>query len=115
MPTENIVDCLALHKRSKNYPFGDRIPRTVKMFTTVTADPMPGMASALLQGDGPICHEGQIFPVWTNSHGAVAVVLPDGKHLGLRPSEFEVDTWHDLAPAPAAPGVTLQADRANRL
>lgn len=115
MPTENRIDCPALHKRSNSYPFGDRVPRTVKMFTTVVADPMPGIASALLQGDGPICPEGQIFPAWTNSHGAVAAVLPDGKHLGLRPSEFEVDTWHDLSPAPAASGVTLQAARANRV
>jgi hypothetical protein len=115
MPTENRIDCPALHKRSKSYPFGDRVPRTVKMFTPVVADPMPGIASALLQGDGPICPEGKIFTVWTNSHGAVAAVLPDGRRLGLRPSEFEVDTWHDLAPAPPAPGVTLQADRANRL
>ncbi|WP_458368748.1 DUF4406 domain-containing protein [Pseudomonas mandelii] len=115
MPTETRIDCPALHKRSNSYPFGERVPRTVRMFTTVAADPMPGIASALLQGDGPICPEGQIFPVWTNSHGAVAAVLPDGRRLGLRPAEFEVDTWHDLAPAPAASGVTLQADRANRL
>jgi hypothetical protein len=94
MPTENRIDCPALHKRSKSYPFGDRVPRTVKMFTTVVADPMPGIASGLLQGDGPICPEGKIFPAWTNSHGAVAAVLPDGKRLGLRPDEFEVDTWH---------------------
>ncbi|RON88472.1 DUF4406 domain-containing protein [Pseudomonas fluorescens] len=115
MPTENTIDCPALHKRSKSYPFGDRVPRTVKMFTTVTADPMPGVASALLQGDAPICREGEIFSVWTNSHGAVAAVLPNGKHLGLRPAEFEVDTWHDLSPAPASAGLTLAVDRANRL
>ena len=115
MPTENRIDCPALHKRSKSYPFGDRVPRTVKMFTTVVADPMPGIASALLRGDGPICREGQIVPVWTNSHGAVAAVLPDGRRLGLRPAEFEVDTWHELSAAPAAPGVTLGAARANRL
>ncbi|MBS4077273.1 DUF4406 domain-containing protein [Pseudomonas sp. MBT-4] len=41
--------------------------------------------------------------------------MPDGRHLGLRPGEFEVYTWHDLAPAPAASGVTLATDRANRL
>ena len=104
MPTENRIDCPALHKRSKSYPFGDRVPRTVRMFTTVVADPIPGTAWSLVKGDAPICPEGQIFPAWTNSHGAVAAVLPDGKHLGLRPAEFEVDTWHDLAPAPAASG-----------
>lgn len=115
MPTETRIDCPALHKRSNSYPFGDRVPRTVRMFTTVTADPMPGIASALLQGDAPICPEGKIFPAWTNSHGAVAAVLPNGKRLGLRPAEFEVDTWHDMYQTPAAYGVTLAASRANRL
>jgi hypothetical protein len=115
MPTENRIDCPALHKRSKSYPFGERVPRTVRMLKTVTADPMPCIGFAYIKGDVPVATVGQSYLVWTNSHGAVAAVLPNGKHLGLRPAEFEVDTWHNLAPAPAASGVTLQADRANRL
>jgi hypothetical protein len=97
MPTENRIDCPALHKRSNSYPFGDRVPCTVRMLKTVTADPMPVIGFAYIKGDIPICPENQIFPAWTNSHGAVAAVLPNGKHLGLRPAEFEVDTWHDIA------------------
>ena len=97
MPTENRIDCPALHKRSNSYPFGDRVPCTVRMLKTVTADPMPIIGFAYIKGDIPVCRENQIFPAWTNSHGAVAAVLPNGKHLGLRPAEFEVDTWHDFA------------------
>ncbi|ROM84903.1 hypothetical protein BK652_10010 [Pseudomonas brassicacearum] len=115
MPTENRIDCPALRKRSNIYPFGERVPRTVRMLKTVTADPMPGVGLAYIRGDMPVATAGQSYPVWTNSHGAVAAVMPDGKHLGLRPAEFEVDTWHDLSPAPADSGVILAAARANRL
>lgn len=109
MPKEIRINCPALYKRSNSYPFGERVPRTVRMLKTVTADPMPVIGFAYIQGDIPICPENQIFPAWTNSHGAVAAVLPNGKHLGLRPAEFEVDTWHELS------GVTLAESRANRL
>ncbi|WP_246541602.1 DUF4406 domain-containing protein [Pseudomonas rustica] len=115
MPTENSIDCPALHKRSNSYPFGDRVPCTVQMVKTVTADPMPGIGLAYIKGSVPVANENDIYQAWTNSHGAVAAVMPDGRHLGLRPGEFEVYTWHDLAPAPAASGVTLATDRANRL
>lgn len=115
MPTENRIDCPALHKRSNNYPFGDRVPCTVRMVKTVTADPMPGIGLAYIKGSVPVANQNDIYQAWTNSHGAVAAVMPDGRHLGLRPGEFEVYTWHDLAPAPAASGVTLAADRAKRL
>jgi len=97
MPTENRIDCPALHKRSNSYPFGDRVPRTVRMLKTVTADPMPGIGLAYIKGAVPVVKAGQVIPVWTNSHGAVAAVMPNGKHLGLRPAEFEVDSWHDIA------------------
>lgn len=100
MPTENRIDCPALHKRSNSYPFGGRVPRTVRMLKTVTADPMPGIGFAYIKGNVPVAHANQIVQVWTNSHGAVAAVMPDGTHLGLRSAEFEVDTWHDLAPKP---------------
>lgn len=103
MPTENQIDCPALHKRSSSYPFGDRVPRTVRMLKTVTADPMPGIGLACLKGNAPVAKAGQTYPVWTNSHGAVTAVMEDGTRLGLRPAEFEVDCWHDLATAPAAP------------
>lgn len=101
MPTENRIDCPALHKRSNSYPFGDRVPRTVRMVKSVTADPMPGIGLAYIKGTVPLATQNNIYDAWTNSHGAVAAVMPDGRHLGLRPGEFEVYTWHDLSSAPA--------------
>lgn len=115
MPKENRIDCPALHKRSNSYPFGDRVPRTVRMLETVTPDPMPGIGLAYIKGDVPVAKIGRTYLVWTNSHGAVAAVMPDGGHLGLRPAEFEVDSWYGLPPAPAVSGVTLAATRANRV
>lgn len=102
MTTENQIDCPALHKRSSCYPFGDRVPRTVRMLKTVTADPMPGIGLAYIKGDAPVAKAGQIYPVWTNSHGAVTAVMEDGTRLGLRPEEFEVESWRQLATEPAA-------------
>ncbi|MGY2167621.1 hypothetical protein [Pseudomonas gingeri] len=100
MPTENRIDYPALHKRSNGYPFGDRVPRTVRMLKTVTPDPMPGIGLAYIKGSVPIANAGQSYHVWTNSHGAVSAVMPDGERLGLRPAEFGVDTWHELSPSP---------------
>jgi hypothetical protein len=100
MPPENKIDCPALHKRSDSYPFGDRVPRTVRMLKTVTADPMPGIGLAYIKGDAPVAKEGQTYRVWTNSHGAVTAVMGSGVRLGLRPAEFEVDSWHHLAGEP---------------
>lgn len=101
MPTENKIDCPALHKRSESYPFGNQVPRTVRMLKTVTADPMPGIGLAYIKGNAPVAKAGQTYPVWTNSHGAVTAVMEDGTRLGLRPAEFEVESWHHLAAEPA--------------
>lgn len=114
MRKKNKIESPALHKRSNGYPFGDRVPCTVRMVKTVTADPMPGIGLAYIKGTVPVANQNDIYQAWTNSHGAVAAVMPDGRHLGLRPGEFEVYTWYDLKPA-AASGVTLAAARANRL
>ncbi len=38
MIIEPEIDCPALHHRAQGYPFGDRVPRTVRMVKTVTAD-----------------------------------------------------------------------------
>ncbi|WP_233456901.1 hypothetical protein [Pseudomonas monteilii] len=97
MPTENKIDCPAFHKRFGGYPYGDRVPRTVRMLVTVTSDRIPGVDPA----HTPEARAGQTYPAWTNSHGAVVAVMDDGARLGLRPAEFEVDSWHHLAAAPA--------------
>ncbi|MCE5976675.1 hypothetical protein LVS58_07020 [Pseudomonas sp. JR33AA] len=68
---------------------------------TVNADPMPGIGLSYIKGDAPVAKSGQTYPVWTNSHGAVTAVMEDGTRLGLRPAEFEIESWHHLAAAPA--------------
>ncbi|MEW5511960.1 hypothetical protein ABGT16_05005 [Pseudomonas asiatica] len=96
MPDMQSVDCPALHHRDENYPFGNRVPRTVRMVKTVLADPMPVIGYGYITGNVPTAVISQSLPVWTNSYGAVAAIMPDGQRLGLKPDEFEVDTWHDL-------------------
>ncbi|WP_256580173.1 MULTISPECIES: DUF4406 domain-containing protein [unclassified Pseudomonas] len=98
MIIEPEIDCPALHHRAQGYPFGDRVPRTVRMVKTVTADPMPGIGFAYIKGEVPTAVISQTFRVWTNSYGAVSAVMPDGQRLGLKPGEFEVATWHDATP-----------------
>ena len=95
---EPFIDCPALHSRSDGYPFGDRIPRTVRMVKTVTADPMPVLGYSYINGAIPTAVISQTFPAWTNKHGAVSAVMPDGKTLGLKPGEFEIASWHDATP-----------------
>lgn len=97
MPKEKLIDCPALRMRSDSYPFGNRVPRTVRMLRIVTADPMPATGFSYIKGDIPVAPVDEIFKVWTNSHGAVAAVLPNGTRLGLHPEEFEIETWHDLS------------------
>ena len=47
----------------------------------------------MVHGDWPIGHnviaEAGIHDAVENQHGAVAVVLPDGSLLGVKPDEFE--------------------------
>lgn len=95
MTMEPLIDCPALHSRSNGYPFGDRVPRTVRMLKTVTADPMPVLGYTYIKGAVPTAVISQTFPAWTNKHGAVSALMPDGKSLGLKPGEFEVASWHD--------------------
>lgn len=91
------IDCPALHQRREGYPFGHRVPRTVRMLRTTTADPMPIIGFGYIKGEVPRAPQGQEFPAWTNSLGAVSAVMPDGSKLGLRPNEFEVATWFPRA------------------
>ena len=88
-----MIDCPALHARhvDKGYPFGDRVPKTIRM-TRPAATDFPFL---LKQDPVLVATTGQRFPAWTNSYGAVAAVFPDGKKLGVKPDEFEVVEWHD--------------------
>lgn len=98
MTMERQIDCPALLHRAPGYPFGDRVPRTVRMVRTVTADPMPLIGFTYITGAVPTAVISQSFLAWTNSHGAVAAIMSDGQQLGLKPGEFEVSSWHDGSP-----------------
>lgn len=85
------VDCPALHRRNAaHYPFGNRVPKTVRLKTTVKSD----WQVVLVEGRELRAPQGACYPAWTNSYGAVSAVLPDGSKLGLYPREFEIVEWH---------------------
>jgi hypothetical protein len=78
----------ALVSQSEHYPkrWDGKVPKRVKMLMTVSSDiPIPCFLKVL---------SGEIYDVYTNSHGAIAVVFEDGKMLGVKPGEFEVVEWH---------------------
>ena len=91
----DIIDCPALHARHlhKGYPFGDKVPKTVRLKQMVTTDIIPGTAM-FISPKPLVAHDGRTYPAWTNSYGAVCAVFPDGDKLGLKPDEFEVIEWH---------------------
>jgi hypothetical protein len=87
-----VVDCPALKVRhiDQGYPFGDRVPSKIKMRRTVTSD----FPFFLKTDEGAlVAYGGQTYDAWTNSYGAVAAVMPNGKNLGVKPDEFEVIEW----------------------
>lgn len=86
----------AMRKRchDKGYPFGERVPKRVRMMQTVTSDFLPGTTISVADGDPLVAVNRQSFDAWTNSYGAVAVHMPDGRKLGVKPGEFEVVEWH---------------------
>lgn len=89
----DIVDCPALHARhiAKGYPFGDKVPKTVRLKCRVRSD-FPFLNPVV------VAETGITYPAWTNSYGAVAAVFPDGRTLGLKPDEFEIVDWHGSEP-----------------
>lgn len=59
------------------------------MLKTVT----PDHSEFLDINPAPFALAGSVLPSWTNNHGAIAVVLNDGIHLGVKPGEFEIVEW----------------------
>lgn len=80
----------------KGYPFGERVPKRARMTQTVTSDFIPGTTINVADGPMLVAMNSQTFPTWTNSYGAVAVHLPDGRKLGVKTGEFEVVEWHQF-------------------
>lgn len=93
MSENETVDCPALHELAQDYPirFAKRVPKTIVMRQTVVPD-----LGWLLKGDDRriVAIQDCIYKAWTNSHGAVAAVMNNGKMLGVKPDEFQVDSWH---------------------
>lgn len=86
---------MTVRHTDKGYPFGDRVPKRVRMTKTVTSDFIPG--TTINGGDDPlVAINATTFAAWTNSYGAVAVHTPDGRKLGVKPDEFEVVEWHQF-------------------
>ncbi len=89
----NMIDCPALHEQSSHYPrwWNGKVPKRIKTKCMVTADfPM----YLFPENKGLIARQGEEYPCWTNSHGAVSIVFPDGEQLGVKPNEFEIIEWH---------------------
>jgi hypothetical protein len=80
------------HKKPEfDYPkrFEDRVPKKVRMLRAAKTDVLFNLAN----GNEMSAGSGEEYFAWTNKHGAVSAILPDGKKLGLYPSEFEVIEW----------------------
>lgn len=93
----------ALDRQSGHYPpaWRGRVPVRVRMAVEVGPDQPWGHLVALGLVEAPkfVAEEGQEYDAWVNKHGAVAVVLPDGTRLGVRPYEFEVIEWDEATGA----------------
>ncbi len=81
-------DSSALRERGRGYPWGDRVPRRIRLLTAVRAD-LPGPLHS-----PEIALAGQIYEAYCNRYGAVSAILADGSLLGVKPDEFEIVAWH---------------------
>lgn len=87
-------DSPALYQRTPEYPYGDQIPRRIRMRRTVTSATQLEEASALLSARMPtVAIIGMDLPVWTNVDGTVSAVFPDGEKLALNAEDFDVLDW----------------------
>lgn len=86
--TARMHESPACSYRSESYPYGDQLPHKVRMLTTVKSDlPCMTLAETAVQGE--------VYEVYTNSHGALSIYLPSGARLGVKPGEFEIVEWYD--------------------
>lgn len=90
-----LLDCPAMYRREAGYPFGESVPKTVRLLRTIAAGRAQGLILMLRGKQHPVAAVGTILPAWTNSFGAVSVVFPDGERLFVRPYDFEVVEWHE--------------------
>ena len=74
-----------------NY-FG-KVPLRVRLAKTVKPDLMAYKSILDIKDDDVAIKDSECY-VYVNSHGAVIAMLPNGRTLGLLPSEFVVVEWH---------------------
>lgn len=91
----------ALKAKSEHYPrsFGSRTPKTIRMLRDVRPDALCAIADPATAKMRAV--RGAEYPAYTNSHGAICAIFPDGEKLGVKPGEFEVVEWFE------ADGVTV--------
>jgi len=70
--------------------WGGRIPKRIRMLTTVTPDTIPGVPAYQIHDEWMAAVEGNEYPVEINRLGAVTALLPGGRKIGVKPDEFEV-------------------------
>ncbi len=89
---QEVFQSPALKQLSELYPpnrYG-KVPLKIRMCTTVKSD-LP----IFVKGETPlVACNGHEYYVWCNSHGAMVAILPNGKRLGIKPSECEIIEWH---------------------
>jgi hypothetical protein len=88
------TDSPALRQQSKGYPanFRGRVPKKIKMATTLYPDEVSGIS---LAKPGTMLELNMIYDCWVNIHGAVAGWCDNGEMLGVKPGEFDVVEWHE--------------------
>lgn len=70
-----------------------KVPKTVKMKTTVCPDYLALVGEKKYRGMAAVM--GETYEVSVNQYGAVSVIIPGfEKHLGVKPDEFEVVEFH---------------------
>lgn len=85
----------ALFRKEHGYPYGDRVPKKIRMITTV----FPAMAFVEecfnKDLDPPLAIVGCVFLAYTNSYGGVAARFPNGLMLSVRPDQFDIIEWFE--------------------
>lgn len=94
IPARALQSKALFYQDPEYYPsrYQQKVPLQIRMLKTVTGDiPMIIAGSADLIAIG-----GNTYYCYVNSLGAVTALLPGANELGVKPSEFEVVSFHNL-------------------
>lgn len=84
----------ALYQRTTEYPYGDHVPKRIRMRRTVTSALQPGGTWGMLSARLPaVAIIGMSVQAWTNVDGTVSAVVSGGEKLALNADDFEVLDW----------------------